>query len=73
MSNEPRIVWVVMSGELGQGGIVYGIYETRGAALKRAKELYNVNWSGWEGDDECADRWEANGDWLSVRAYAVQR
>lgn len=72
------IVYVVMTGEYGQGGSIRCVKETKAKAkavingIITAAKRRGQNWVGPVPDpDEGEDFWDCDGDWMRIETHEV--
>ena len=59
-------VYVVMSGENGQGGVIEGVFETHDGASERVTAFIQENSYMGHWTWVYRDRWDCDGDWLTI-------
>jgi len=67
-------VYVVTSGELGEGGNVLGVYKSQSLAVKKALKEPTRAGYGWEKDkiiDGKDDRWINGCDFVKVESFKL--
>ena len=65
------IVYIVIKGEMGEGGLVMGVYQRRDKACREALKT-KYSFSAWIPKKGVRDEWESGCDFVSVERWKVE-
>lgn len=71
----PTATFIVISGELGQGGSVREVFTTQAKATIFVSGMLQPGWKAVDTNEQSfhtVARWEKDGDWIEIQKWKVR-